>query len=59
MRDAISEIIDNTEYMPPFCKETTEKLPFLEEVFKTEFRQGKRGRDALPGIVEAITKKVD
>lgn len=60
VKDAVSEILANTsEYVSMSCKETIEKMPFLEEVFKSEFRQGKKGRNALPGIIDAISEKVD
>lgn len=60
VRDAVSQIVDNTNhYVSGYCKETREKLQYLEEAFKSEFRQGKYGQTALPGILAAINKKVD
>ena len=59
VKNAISEILDHTGYMHPSCREVKNELSHFQEAFISEFRKGKHGQAAVPGILESIAKKLD
>ena len=59
VKNAISEILDHTDYIRPFCREVKNELSYFQEAFVSEFRKGKYGQAAVPGILEAISNKID